>query len=345
MSDSRAALEVMFPAERDLAAWERSNSAGEVPGRWPYGLEQLQGPRASATTLTLRRPSRLDRIKSILRSDERTLDSPHRDRVVGVTWDENMAYRMAVLRPHREMFSGVIWLTDALTGPRASEFRTIRSVLQRMSGLWVLSRAQIDPLESFLGRDAPRIEFVRFGVDEKFFTFEPYPESPMVFSAGGDRDRDTATLFEALAVVHTAMPSAEIIVQSRSSLAPPEGVTKISHVSHVELRKLYRRASVIAVATRSNLHVSGLTVSLESMATGRPIVITDTPGIRDYVEDGTSGRLVSVGDSAGLAAAVVDLLRNPDVARHMGNEGLRAIQSSLTTAHLARRISRAIRID
>ena len=34
-------VHVLYRAERDLARWQERYTAGEVPGRWPYGLDRL----------------------------------------------------------------------------------------------------------------------------------------------------------------------------------------------------------------------------------------------------------------------------------------------------------------
>jgi glycosyltransferase involved in cell wall biosynthesis len=156
-----------------------------------------------------------------------------------------------------------------------------------------------------------------------------------VLSVGGDRDRDPATLFAALERVHAERPDVELVVQTASDLAPPAGVTTVPHVSHRELADLYARASVVAVATRDNLHASGMTVSLEAMATGRPVVMTRTPGIEDYVADGRTGLLAPVGDPGALAAHVLRLLADEHEARAFGAAGRAAVEQRLTTRHLA----------
>jgi glycosyltransferase involved in cell wall biosynthesis len=198
----------------------------------------------------------------------------------------------------------------------------------------------VDPLRELLGRSGPPVHYVPFGIDHTFFTPAPYPERPLVVSVGGDRDRDTATLFEALAQVRSAEPGAEVVVQARTSLTPPDGVRVVERFTHLELRDLYRRMSVMVIATRPNVHVSGLTVSLESMATARPVVITGTPGMADYLRDGETAAVVD-GPTA-LAEAAVSLLRDPDTAAAWGAAGRQAIESSFTTGHLCRALDEVV---
>ncbi|TXF13339.1 glycosyltransferase family 4 protein [Pelomicrobium methylotrophicum] len=62
-------------------------------------------------------------------------------------------------------------------------------------------------------------------------------------------------------------------------------------------------------------------VLLEAMACGRAVVTTDAPGCRDCVRDGDNGLLVPVGDAGALAAAIRQLLDDPDLRRRMGARG------------------------
>jgi glycosyltransferase involved in cell wall biosynthesis len=54
------------------------------------------------------------------------------------------------------------------------------------------------------------------------------------------------------------------------------------------------------------------TVLAEAMAVGTPVVATRVGGLAEVVEDGVTGRLVAPGDPAGLAAAVLEVLRDRD---------------------------------
>jgi hypothetical protein len=339
MSDrakKRHRVTVLYRSGRDVVEWAERNARGEVPGRWPYGLDEIaddahaDARNVDAALAVTRAVSRV--VPPQLRA---ALAGRGKDQV-GVTWDENVALQMVQGRPYRRMFSGVIWLTDNLGSLDPVTLRRLRAALRSMDGVWVNSRAQLEPLGTFLGADGPRVEFFRFGVDPGFFFAQPYPDRPLLVSIGGDRDRDPRTLFAALERVRATRPDVDIIVQSATDLAPPTGVTKVPHLSHIELRALYGRASVVAVATRPNLHVSGLTVSLESMATGRPVVITASPGMDDYITNGDNGVLVPTGNHSAMGEAIVGLLDDPLAAAAMGARGRDRVLAGMTSTHLAR---------
>jgi glycosyltransferase involved in cell wall biosynthesis len=108
---------------------------------------------------------------------------------------------------------------------------------------------------------------------------------------------------------------------------------KHKSVSHPELRHLYGRAAVIAVALKPNIHTSGSTVILEAMACKRPVVVNANPGsgYEDYVTHGETGFLVPAGDEEAFAAAIQKLLEDPELAREMGQAGRRAIEERLSS--------------
>ncbi len=59
-------------------------------------------------------------------------------------------------------------------------------------------------------------------------------------------------------------------------------------------------------------------ILMEAMASGVPSVATRTGAVEDLMEQGVSGLIVPWGDSASLAAAIFEMMDNPDRARDMG---------------------------
>jgi glycosyltransferase involved in cell wall biosynthesis len=64
---------------------------------------------------------------------------------------------------------------------------------------------------------------------------------------------------------------------------------------------------------------------LEYMAAARPVVATDVGGAREAIVEGETGYLVPSGDDATMADRIVSLLREPDKARAMGQQGRRIV--------------------
>jgi glycosyltransferase involved in cell wall biosynthesis len=57
---------------------------------------------------------------------------------------------------------------------------------------------------------------------------------------------------------------------------------------------------------------------IEAMAAGKPVVATRVGGVPDLVEDGDSGYTVELGDVAGLAQHVIELLSSVALRTRLG---------------------------
>lgn len=327
-------LLVTFREGKGVPHWQARHAASPVPGAWPYGLDQLRqdGRVVRAVEAPPLGPvaGRLARV--------RTPGRRGRDGTA-LCWDESTALPMLAGVRARSYFSGVIWVTDQVAA--RGEDRTtaaLRRALRTMDGLWVLSRPQAQAVREWLGPDSPPVHFLRFGVDETFYAPADQPAAPHVVSVGGDRDRDPRTLFAALEIVRTRRPDARLTVQTSSTQTPPDGVTVVPRLTHVEVRDLLASATVVAIATRPNLHASGMTVGLEAMSTGRPVVVSATPGMEDYFP-ADAATLVPPQDAPAMAAAILDLLDDPGVAAQRGGRGRVAVEERHTTAIMCRSLA------
>ena len=74
---------------------------------------------------------------------------------------------------------------------------------------------------------------------------------------------------------------------------------------------------------------------LEAAACGRPVVATDTPGCRDFVEDGVNGRLIPPGDAAALAAALRGLAVDKSTRQRFGAAARATVMEGYTERHAA----------
>jgi len=71
-------------------------------------------------------------------------------------------------------------------------------------------------------------------------------------------------------------------------------------------------------------------IVLEAMATGKPVVTTDSGGVRDSVTDGQTGIIVLVGDDKSLAEAILRLADDRELAERMGQAGMARAREDFT---------------
>jgi glycosyltransferase involved in cell wall biosynthesis len=76
-------------------------------------------------------------------------------------------------------------------------------------------------------------------------------------------------------------------------------------------------------------------VFVEAMRQGKPVIGCQAGGMPEVIEHGQTGLLVHPGDSASLAAAIEQLLRDPALRARMGEAALRSYQQRFTAQRMA----------
>ncbi len=110
-----------------------------------------------------------------------------------------------------------------------------------------------------------------------------------------------------------------------------------------ELAERYRQARFAVLPLHRTNHFSaGVTSALEAASSGKALIATDTPGMRDYVIDGVTGYLVPPGDVHSLAQAIGKLWDDPTLSHKMGLEARRFVERCFSPAQIAREIETAI---
>ncbi|MCK4624725.1 MAG: glycosyltransferase family 4 protein [Phycisphaerae bacterium] len=84
-----------------------------------------------------------------------------------------------------------------------------------------------------------------------------------------------------------------------------------------DIPQVIKAASMVILPSYSEGHPR---VSLEAMALGKPFVATPVGGVLDMVLPGITGMLFEVEDDAGLADCIDELVRNPQVAKQIGQQ-------------------------
>ena len=108
-----------------------------------------------------------------------------------------------------------------------------------------------------------------------------------------------------------------------SRLVEEEGlrdrVRFVGGVSMEDLPRYYHLATLVASPSQNRLEGFGLT-PVEAMASGRPVIVADMPGMREVVEDGKDGLLAQPLLAEDLAAKCRSLLDDPARMAAMGRE-------------------------
>lgn len=221
--------------------------------------------------------------------------------------------------------SGHLLVAHNLTTSRRRALQARTGWLQRVDRVLVLARPQERYLLDEVKLDANRVRFVHGKVDHRFYTPQGDADDGYVLSVG-QTGRDYPTLLEA--VGNTAIPT--VLVPSSKWISEvadptdgmPANVTVRRQLSSIALRELYDRASVVVVPLEPGLQsAAGVNGVLEAMAMRKPLIVSATPGIAEYVDDGENALVVPPRDPKALAAAVTTLLTDRRAADRLANAG------------------------
>jgi glycosyltransferase involved in cell wall biosynthesis len=119
------------------------------------------------------------------------------------------------------------------------------------------------------------------------------------------------------------------LVQSVRRRGIADRVTFAGGVPWEELPQYYRAADVGVLPSISRLEAFGL-VGLEGMASQRPVVLSDIPGVREVIEDGKEGLLSRPVDPNDIAEKVNILLDDPELRDSMGRRGRKRVLENFT---------------
>jgi glycosyltransferase involved in cell wall biosynthesis len=181
-----------------------------------------------------------------------------------------------------------------------------------------------------IGFPADRVYLIRHYVDQVFYSPRPVEED-MICAVGAEM-RDYATFLEAvrgsglrchIATDHVRIPGRFRLLKDRRVAignigAPADGNITVGRMSLTELRSLYARSRFVVVPLLPSDTDNGVTVILEAMAMGKPVICSRTRGQVDVIEEGVTGLYVPVGDAAALRTAISSLWNEPLRAQQMG---------------------------
>ena len=116
-------------------------------------------------------------------------------------------------------------------------------------------------------------------------------------------------------------------------------------VADADVPDIYAAADAYVMVSREGGTVGdiegfGITY-LEASAAGLPVISGDSAGAIDAVEQGVSGLLVDPTDTAAVGAAILELFKNRERARAIGQAGRERVQREFT---LQRRAEKIVRI-
>jgi Glycosyl transferases group 1 len=202
-----------------------------------------------------------------------------------------------------------------------------------------LSRFETESFSRTWHLRSSRVRFVPWAVTVK--DDRPSDDNGRVF-AGGNSLRDYAPLISAAGRIDAPVDIATSALTTAELPPTPPNLT-IGPRPQAEYDEMLRAARVVVVPLQGrDDRSSGQTTYINAMARGKPIVVTDTPGVRDYITDGETGLIVAAGDADAMARAITRLLDNPAERARIGRQAREHALGQLTLTHYATRLLKVV---
>lgn len=211
-----------------------------------------------------------------------------------------------------------------------------------------------DAVRHFLetaGHDPQKLVTVRYGLDAgPDAPSEPTPAAaaippdvPLALAVGRlIEQKDHATLLRAFALVHERRSDARLAILGAGQLeSETRALTRelgledvVSLPGRTAPRDWMARADVFVHTSR--WEGFGI-VLLEAMLASLPVVATRVSAVPEVVVDGETGLLAEAGDATAIAAALGELLDDPERARVLGAAGLHRARTDFSVAGMTDR--------
>jgi glycosyltransferase involved in cell wall biosynthesis len=239
-----------------------------------------------------------------------------------------------------------VWGSDILVSLDESRLRRWRAhLVLRAADLVTGGSTHLIRKAIAAGARPERTRFIHFGVDTARFAPGPFPAALAArLGTEGRRvvlsTRTIAPLYRQSVVLNamTRLPSDVVVILTRHAAVPDEvaridGLARelgiedrvriVDEFADADMPDLYRLADVVVSVPRTD---GGPVSIVEALAVGRPIVATDVPAVREWLEDLDPAGLVPVDDVDATAAALARALsRDRRSEEELGRRGRAAI--------------------
>jgi len=245
-----------------------------------------------------------------------------------VTWGEKLSLAMLMQQQLARVSKPHIAMMYQFEKPNIR--LPLRLLKKNLHAVITWSSVQRRALIDEIGYPAERVYLIRHYVDQLFYSPRP-AQQDMICSVGAEM-RDFSTLKQAvsgtgvrchIAADHVRIPGKIRFLNDRRVPISQTGALVDANVTEgrmslAELRNLYAQSRFVVVPLLPSDTDNGVTVILEAMAMGKPVICSRTRGQVDVIQEGVTGLYVPIGDVAALRAAILSLWNDPLRARQMG---------------------------
>lgn len=238
-----------------------------------------------------------------------------------------------------KQIANFVWLVDNSKAYNDRKIKYISKLLNRIEKIIYHSNSETNKFIDVFETRVDKLQHVHFGINFDAYSDEKPVVKPKsvanykeyILSVGSDVHRD----IELLDNLACEFPNKVFVLCTCN----PHYLTKqyksknmtVLSANLSEMRYLYANCSCVIIPLKYNEHVSGCTTLLEAAAMKKPVIITEVPGIRDYVVENETALLVPINNLELFSTALDKLESNKEDADTMGKNAYNYCSKRFTT--------------
>ncbi|HTB81774.1 MAG TPA: hypothetical protein VK717_12895 [Opitutaceae bacterium] len=231
---------------------------------------------------------------------------------------------LGVVKPELLVVQGAVHIGLPRGGWRRPFLRVLdRWALKKAAITLYLTAEEARLARRHAGLEDKKVGWIRFGVDAGFYQESAETKDNCIIAIGNDGNRDWPILSE----IATRLPDVSFKVVTQDArirrFSFPGNVEVCTGLDLARSKILLARARGLLLATKPNLHFSGMTTVMNAMLVGTPVVLDEAEALPDYfLRPGGNCLAFKRGDAGAAVACLRRLFDDAGLWRQLREEGL-----------------------
>jgi glycosyltransferase involved in cell wall biosynthesis len=187
--------------------------------------------------------------------------------------------------------------------------------------------------------------YLPWAIDTDFFTPTCVEEENFILAVG-DANRDYITLIKAIKDLNIRLIIATRNLSFRGKFSYrlqdlimfKNNNIQIKGVSINELKKLYEKAKLVVLSLMPSFTGAGVTALLEAFSMSKPVIVTESPGLKEYCMNNINCIVTKPYDWKLLQTAILNLLNDDKKRKRLGANARNLVLENYTTKITAKKI-------
>lgn len=215
-----------------------------------------------------------------------------------------------------------------------------RFALSAVDKIVVPSTKELLAYRNWLGFPEERFDFCHYQCPLFPITEQEEKEAPFLLSLGS-ANRDFATLFRAVEELglRTVVVSSD---QALKGLKIPAVVEIKNHLTRDDCIKLAQKARISIVPISNTETASGHVTIVQAMALQRPLIVTECPGLSDYVENRKTVLTYQKNSAKDLKHKISELWNDQELREKISKNACRFAKEHCSDQAAARKLNQVL---